>query len=282
MLRRLAPAWCGRLTQWALTENRRRSRSPTRSPGNPKGFRSKGPTAEAVKRALAHLGFMEWGDGDWDQHWNAEVNDAADAVEAETRISTPDGSWGDNAHDVMRTAWYEKSRATSCPPSTGTPSSCYRTRPPPPTTDGKSRDPRRHRGLLRTRDGLDQMDVLPEPGRRRVRRPEGLRHLRLFRSLIQAFHHARQKTGLEVPDPAKQNWSGLRQHILPTRTTGRPSRPASTRSAIWPTTTATSASVYQGRDRELRTGGASVRSRPRGASSTTAPTSARRSATVMT
>jgi hypothetical protein len=83
---------------------------PYAAAGNPKGFRSKGPTAEAVKRALAHLGFMEWKE-DFDQHWNLTVNDAAAAWKRKRGLipaDSNDGSWGEKAHDVMRSAWFEK------------------------------------------------------------------------------------------------------------------------------------------------------------------------------
>lgn len=77
--------------------------------GNAKGFRSKGPTAEAVKRALSHLGFLPW--SDFDQHWNAKANDAAAAWKRKRGLipaDSNDGSWGEKAHDVMRSAWFEK------------------------------------------------------------------------------------------------------------------------------------------------------------------------------
>lgn len=78
--------------------------------GNPNGFKSKGNTAEAVKRALAHLGFLEW-KGDWDQHWNWQVNAASANWKFKRGIipkGSDDGSWGEKAHETMRTAWYEK------------------------------------------------------------------------------------------------------------------------------------------------------------------------------
>jgi len=76
--------------------------------GNPNGFRSKGNTAEAVKRALAHLGFLEWSE-DFDKHWNAKLNDAAAAWKRKRGLipgNSNDGSWGEKAHDVMRSAWF--------------------------------------------------------------------------------------------------------------------------------------------------------------------------------
>lgn len=75
--------------------------------GNPKGFKAKGNTAKAVKRALAHLGFMAW--ADFDPHWNVTVNDAAAAWKRKRGLipaTSNDGSWGAHAHEVMRSAWF--------------------------------------------------------------------------------------------------------------------------------------------------------------------------------
>jgi hypothetical protein len=80
--------------------------------GNPKGFKSKGNTALAVKRALAHLGFLDWTPETWDYHWNQKLNDACASWKRKRGIiasTSNDGSWGEKSHDVMRSAWFEKS-----------------------------------------------------------------------------------------------------------------------------------------------------------------------------
>lgn len=80
--------------------------------GNPNGFRSKGNTALAVKRALSHLGFfLPWDPESWDLHWNERLNDAAAKWKRKRGLipaDSNDGSWGEKSHDVMRSAWYEK------------------------------------------------------------------------------------------------------------------------------------------------------------------------------
>ena len=86
-----------------LTEQQAPFTEPYALAGNPRGYKSKGPTAEAVKRALAHLGFMEWAPP-FDQHWNQTVNDAAAAWKRKRGLIPPDsndGSWGKTSHDVM-------------------------------------------------------------------------------------------------------------------------------------------------------------------------------------
>lgn len=91
---------------------------PTKAPfiepyalaGNPNNYKSKGPTAEAVKRALAHVGYLPW-KGDWDQHWNRAVNEAAAHFKAKHKLipkDSQDGSWGEGAHQAMRQATYER------------------------------------------------------------------------------------------------------------------------------------------------------------------------------
>ena len=229
----------------SLTEKQAPFTEPYALAGNPKGFRSKGPTAEAVKRALAHLGFMEWKpDGDWDQHWNRGERGRQRWKRKRGIIAAPDGSWGENAHEVMRTAWYAKG-GEQLPAFDGYAQELLQNEKPrtPQAADhrAKSRDPRRDRGLLRDGDGLDEMDVLPEPGRGRVastRRGTSLATVpaRWCRrsgaarvgDRLSTCRTRRSRTGPGTATPTT------------TRTTTRPSA-ATTRSETWPTTTATSA-----------------------------------------
>lgn len=96
-----------------LTEQQAPFVEPYAKAGNPNGFRSKGPTALAVKRALSHLGFfLPWEPEAWDKHWNERLSDAAAKWKRKRGLipeDSNDGSWGRQAHDVMRTAWFEKS-----------------------------------------------------------------------------------------------------------------------------------------------------------------------------
>jgi len=86
---------------------------PYAKAGNPKGFRSKGNTALAVKRALAHLGFLDWEPDVWDLQWNAKVSDAAAAWKRKRGLipaDSNDGSWGEKSHEVMRSAWFTEDK----------------------------------------------------------------------------------------------------------------------------------------------------------------------------
>ena len=195
----------------ALTEKEAPFTEPYALAGNPKGFKAKGPTAEAVKRALAHLGFMPWKEDGWDQHWNEAVNDAAQKWKKKRGIGT-DGSWGREAHDVMQTAWYEKGGEKL------------------PAFDGRSQS------LLQGEYEASQEVVVSGNADEKVRKaivefceaamgsskwtysqnravdisvdPKGYVTSDCSGSCIQAFNYARQKTGIAVPDPSKQGWSG--------------------------------------------------------------------------
>lgn len=84
---------------------------PYAKAGNPSGFRSKGNTALAVKRALAHLKFLEWEPDTWDEHWNQKLSDAAAAWKRKRGLihsSSNDGSWGARSHETMRGTWFMK------------------------------------------------------------------------------------------------------------------------------------------------------------------------------
>ena len=63
------------------------------------GLKSKGPTAEALKRAMSRLGFMPW--GDFDQHFNQPLSDAL-------------AEW-DPGHTGYGKGRWEKIRATRVP-----------------------------------------------------------------------------------------------------------------------------------------------------------------------
>src|SRR5262245_4288530 len=196
----------------ALTEEQAPFTEPYAMAGNPKGFKSKGPTAEAVKRALAHLGFLPWkADGDWDQHWNDDVNEAAAEWKRKRGIisgSSDDGSWGEKAHSVMLTTWYEKDGDQL------------------PAFDGKSQDLLQDEAKAAGKTPVQRVQEqivnfcekgLAHPGgwnytqNRAVKvsvDPTGNVNSDCSGSVIQAFYWAKVNTGLNVPDPAMQGWSG--------------------------------------------------------------------------
>src|SRR5262245_27051720 len=82
---------------------------PYAKAGNPNGFKSKGISALAVKRALAHLGFLKWEPDKWDDQWNEKLNTAAAQWKVKRGLipkDSTDGSWGEKAHTEMRGTWF--------------------------------------------------------------------------------------------------------------------------------------------------------------------------------
>jgi len=68
-------------------------------------FRSKGPTAEAVKRAMGHLKYLPW--RDYDQQWNLPLWEAF--ADWKVSVGLPhDGSYGEAAWKKLRAATYKK------------------------------------------------------------------------------------------------------------------------------------------------------------------------------
>ena len=193
-----------------LSEKQAPFTEPYAVAGNPKGFKAKGPTAEAVKRALAHLGFLDW-DPPYDQHWNETVNEAAAAWKRKRGIipeNSEDGSWGQKAHDTMRSAWYEK--------------------------DGQQQpafDPYSQELLQDEKAGANVPDQatkvrakITEFCERAINEPWNYSQNRAIDvwinpddddndsdcsgSAIQCFGYAKKQTGLNVQDPSQQGWSG--------------------------------------------------------------------------
>src|SRR5262245_36778010 len=95
----------------AVPESKAPFVEPYAKAGNPSGFKSKGNTALAVKRALAHLGFLEWEPDKWDNMWNETLSNAAAQWKRKRGLisqTSNDGSWGKKSHDTMRGTWFKK------------------------------------------------------------------------------------------------------------------------------------------------------------------------------
>jgi hypothetical protein len=175
-------------------------------------FKSKGNTALAVKRALAHLGFLEWEPDRWDNMWNQKVHNASAEWKRKRGIipaGSADGSWGKKAHDTMRSTWYEKDGQRL------------------DAFDGESQRLLReeHSAVPPDMDIEDIQRFITEFCEKGMGSPKweytqnrevevtvdplGYVDSDCSGSVIQAFDYARRKTGLAVPDPAKQNWTGF-------------------------------------------------------------------------
>jgi hypothetical protein len=184
--------------------------------GNSSGFRSKGNTALAVKRALAHLGFLKWEPDQWDNQWNQKVNDAAVKWKRKRGIiseSSTDGSWGEKAHGVMLTAWYRKD-SKELPAFDGESQSllkeekrawdeAHKPPPPPAGTWDKHLTAFCEQAINEPWNYSQNraIDVTVEPNDDSVNSD-------CSGSVIQAFNYANRKSGQKVPDPSKYNYAG--------------------------------------------------------------------------
>lgn len=188
--------------------------------GNPNGFRSKGNTALAVKRALAHLGFLEWEPDKWDNQWNEKLNSAAadwKAVRGLIPADSSDGSWGEKAHATMRGTWFGEDKRDAFD---GESQRLLKEEkkawdaahaPPPPDDSGKTPEQRVREQITKFCEmGIAEPDWYYSQARAvdTTVNPNGPVTSDCSGSVIQMFRFARDKTGLDVPDPAKQGWSG--------------------------------------------------------------------------
>ena len=170
-------------------------------------FKSKGNTALAVKRALAHLGFLPWEPESWDDHWNQKVHNASAEWKRKRGIipaGSADGSWGKKAHDTMRSTWFGSEHK--------------------PAFDGESqRLLQEEKAASGDKDSFD--DALVEfcetawanaskwnyTQNRAVDvtvNPASYVDSDCSGSVIQAYKYANQKAGTNVPDPSKYNYAG--------------------------------------------------------------------------
>jgi hypothetical protein len=198
----------------ALSEKEAPFIEPYAMAGNKSGFKSKGPTAEAVKRALAHLGFLPWKEKGWDQHWNQEVDDAAAEWKRKRGIiptSSDDGSWGKTAHDVMRSTNFGTEKK---PAFDGGSQSllqeekrawdeAHKPPPPPAGTWDKHLTAFCEQAINEPWNYSQNraVDVTVEPNDDNVNSD-------CSGSVIQAFHYANRKSGQNVPDPSKYDYAG--------------------------------------------------------------------------
>jgi len=189
---------------------------PYAKAGNPNGFKSKGNTALAVKRAMAHLGFLPWEPDTWDNQWNDKLNTAAAKWKVKRGLipaGSTDGSWGEKAHTTMRGTWFEKDgkhmdafdgesqrllqeekRAQPAPPPTSSAQQQVRDA----IVDFCSQGLAHPSGWTYSQNRAVKVNV----------DPAGKVSSDCSGSVVQAYAYARKKTGLNVPDPAMQNWTG--------------------------------------------------------------------------
>ncbi len=167
------------------------------------GLKSKGPTCEALKRAMSRLGFMGW--NDFDQHYNAVL---AAALE----------EWDPGKSGYGKGRW-EKLRSARVPagePHAGEYALDQYARTLVQNEAGRtseSTDEEKVQAAI-SRFGYSIIQNASRIGYAQFRpvpvtvNPSGTYNSDCSATVIQAFHFARSTTGLPVSDPAKQGWSG--------------------------------------------------------------------------
>jgi hypothetical protein len=186
---------------------------PYAKAGNPNGFKSKGNTALAVKRAMAHLGFLEWEPDKWDEQWNEKLNTATAAWKRKRGLipeDSSDGSWGKKSHDTMRGTWFGEEQK---PAFDGESQRLLKeekkaSAPPPPQESPQERV--REAITSFCTQGIGEPDWYYSQARAIDKEvsPNGPSTSDCSGSVIQIFWYAKKQTGLNVPDPAMQGWSG--------------------------------------------------------------------------
>lgn len=188
---------------------------PYAKAGNPSGFKSKGNTALAVKRALAHLGFLDWEPDTWDNQWNAKLSDAVAAWKRKRGLipaDSDDGSWGEKSHTTMRGTWFGPDKLPAFDGGSQQllqeEQRAYDQEHPPPTTGVEAAI--RSEITSFCEQGIAEPDWYYSQARAidiEVN-PNGPATSDCSGSAVQIFWFARKRTGANVPDPAQQGWSG--------------------------------------------------------------------------
>lgn len=173
-------------------------------------FKSKGPTAEAVKRALSHLGLMSW--TDFDQTYGEVVYAAMAHFKRNQGLipkNSSDGSYGEGAWTKLRNRYYTKGGQYL------------------PVFDGyaqkllqdEAKAVAESTAMARVQDAIKDFWTIAiqnaaawhysqsRPYRVDVDPANG-GYSDCSAMVVQSSHYAAKKTGVPVPDPSKNSYSG--------------------------------------------------------------------------
>ncbi len=175
------------------------------------GLKSKGPTAEALKRGLSRLGFLPW--REFDQHYNAPLEDALDSFDPGGKNGYGDGRW-------------KKLRAAVVPanlPHAGEPALDFTARTliqdEAGVTSTSTAEEHAQAAIAewwtiaaaneQLWDYDDDFRPVPLDLASVQPKPTKVRKADCSSSVIIARRYAALKTGLQLADPSKQGWSGF-------------------------------------------------------------------------
>lgn len=165
------------------------------------GHKSKGPTAEALKRAMSRLGLMDW--DDFDQHYNDKLERALDRWDPgkdgygegrwnrirAARVPSGEAHAGERALDAYAIKLVQDEADTT------------------PSDEEKVRRAIAEFGfqIIANKDRIGYRQFRPVPT---LVNPNGIYSSDCSATVLQAFAYAREITRLPVPDPAKLSYSG--------------------------------------------------------------------------
>lgn len=166
------------------------------------GLKSKGPTAEALKRAMGRLGLMPW--NDYDQHYNQPLADAL-AVWDPGKTGYGEGRWqkiraarvpaelphaGELALDAYAVKLVQDEAGTL---------------EPSPEEKVRAAISAFGYAVIQNERRIHYRQFRPVPV---LVNPGGTYASDCSATVIQAFRFAQEVTGIRVPDPSKQGYSG--------------------------------------------------------------------------
>lgn len=161
-----------------------------------------------MKRALAHLGFLEWEPDRWDNQWNQKVNDASAAWKRKRGLipkDSEDGSWGRKAHDQMKTAWFSDEHR---PAFDGESQRLLQEEKAAAGGGGDAFDKALVEFCETAWDNASKWDYSQNRAIDVTVNPASYVESDCSGSVIQAYKYANGKAGTNVPDPSKYAYAG--------------------------------------------------------------------------
>jgi len=179
---------------------------PLYPPSHDKGPVPNGADVEAVKRAVSRAGFFPW--QEFDRAYNEKISDAVKSFQKKNGLDAT-GNYGEATHNKLKSK-----NVPSGSPNAG--EDCF---------DKKAADlykgykpPPEQSNVEKVRSYITEFceNAINEPWNYSQNRAVDVsvdpnyddNDSDCSGSVIQAFHYAKRKTGLNVKDPAKQGWSG--------------------------------------------------------------------------
>ena len=185
---------------------------PLYPPSADQGPVKDGSDIVAVKRAISRAGYFPW--QEFDDSYNEKISDAVAGFQRDNGIQGT-GFYGEATHKKLKAAKVPKGQ-----PNAGQgvfddfaaqQYKSYKVPPPPPPPDSKTPAEKVQAKITEFCErAINEPDWYYSQNRAVTVNvnPDGSNTSDCSGSCIQAFAFAKKQTGINVPDPAKQGWSG--------------------------------------------------------------------------